>query len=230
MRIAITRNPEQLTHLMERAASKNITIVPLPVTRIQPVGFQWPDNLPVDQIDWLVFSSAHGVKHFFDRLRQLQVGLSRSARIVAVGEKTAEALGAMGRRTEFIPSLATGEAMFSDLATRLSSGDLVVYPQAATTAFDPRQLLDEHEARYVPLVCYRSVEQPLDRSLVEELSNSDLVLFTAPSSVNAFAKQFGRPNARILAIGTTTAATMAALGWPHSTMKYADVDSVLEYI
>jgi len=230
MRVAITRSSEQLADLAARAAKKDIAIVPLPVTRIQPISFQWPDNLPVDQIDWLVFSSAHGVRSFFARLRQLQVGLSRSVRIVAVGEKTAEALGATGRRTEFIPKIATGEAMFDELAERLSPGELVVYAQADSVACDPRKRLAGCNARYVPIVCYRSVERPLDASLVKELAENDLVLFTAPSSVRAFEHQFGRPLARILAIGTTTAAVLTELGWQHSVMKRADVDSVLEYL
>ncbi len=230
MQVAITRTPEQLAGLASAAAERDITIVPLPVTRIAAVTFQWPDNLPVDNIDWLVFSSANGVKHFFSRLKQLQVGLSKQIKVAAVGEKTARVLGELGWTVRLVPSEAKGDAMFDELVERLSPGSIVVYPQAASIACDPQPKMASAGARYVPLICYRSVKQTLNSALVDKLSENDLILFTAPSSVDAFDTQFGRPRARILAIGSTTAAAMNERGWPHSIMKEANIDSVLEYV
>lgn len=230
MQVAVTRAADQLAQLMSVAADRQITIVPLPVTRIESVSFQWPDNLPVDQIDWLVFSSVNGVTHFFRRIKQLQVGLSRHVKIAAVGDRTAAALQERGWNVQLVPDEARGDVMFDELVSRLSPGSIVVYPQAETIACNPRQKLFTAGARYIPVVCYRSTPQTLDRCIVDGLAERDVILFTAPSSVAAFDAQFGRPRPRILAIGTTTAAALQERGWEHRIMKEAHVDSVLEYV
>ena len=75
--------------------------------------------------------------------------------------------------------------------------------------------LNSRKLDYREVVCYESVERPVDQYAVTRIKRDDLILFTAPSMVRAFHKQFGDPEARLLAIGHTTAAEMDRHRWAN---------------
>ncbi|MCX6833759.1 MAG: hypothetical protein NTW07_01265, partial [candidate division Zixibacteria bacterium] len=63
MRLGITRSAEQLRDLAAKAASRGITIVPLPIIETRSLDFSWPEEL-VETPEWVVVSSAAGVRSF----------------------------------------------------------------------------------------------------------------------------------------------------------------------
>ncbi|MCM3547401.1 uroporphyrinogen III cosynthase [Niallia circulans] len=83
----------------------------------------------LQQFAWVVFTSANGVRAFFD----LYKGQPFTAKVAAVGPKTAQLLEDQGLHCDFIPSEYTGEALAKELVPLLAprSDVLVVKGQLA---------------------------------------------------------------------------------------------------
>ena len=233
MRLAITRNREELATLIEQAARHDVELVPLPLSRIVPIPFDWPDALALDRIDWLVFSSGNGVRSFFERLDQLSLTISNQTKIACVGERTAAAFTDLaGRQVDFVPHDAYGEIMFGELLQNHDlSGKNLLYARAEKINFDPGQLLIEAGVVYFPLVTYRSDLCVIDPTTVKQLTRDDYILFTSPSNVRSYQSQFGRPITKLIAMGHTTARSMNQAGWSgFAIMNKKNIETVLELI
>ena len=114
-RLAVTRTSAQLSDLAAHAAARGIELVPLPLISVNALPFDWPESFPIDQVDWIFFTSANGVTTFLHRLDQLGLHLPPSAKIAAVGTKTADVLRMNGITVHFIPSDAYGQLLFEDV-------------------------------------------------------------------------------------------------------------------
>lgn len=231
-RLGVTRSKAQLTELAQQAAGRGIEVIPLPVIATRNIPFSWPEDLKSDTVDWVVFSSAVGVAAFFGRLRELGIELSPAAKFAAVGDKTAEALRELGYSAAHIPAKPYGHVLFEELAASIvRQGQTVLYARAADVNFDPVELFAQHSIRYHALVCYDTVPQKVSEGLVHEFSESDFILFTAPSTVRSYHEQFGPPTAKAIAIGNSTGSEMWRLGWAgFSWLSKPDINLVLEYI
>lgn len=232
MRVGVTRPAEQLGALADLAATKGITIVPLPLHRIEPIAFDWPPMSVSGRVDWLVFTSANGVRAFFDGLKQQGAAFDSRTRISVIGAKTAEAFGAHGIKPDHIGSEAYGESLFAELAAHIVHPKYtLVYARAEEVNYDPTEVLTAATIEYIPLICYRNVPIDLDRNIVDEFSADDYILFTAPSTVQHYQKLFGCPAARPIAIGRTTGSAMEAVGWSASVaLPRPEIEAVLEII
>lgn len=232
MRLAVTRSGERLTLLSAKAVGMGIEVVPLPLTLTKPILFNWPEGLSHDQVDWVFFSSANGVRSFFSRLDELGLTLPEYTKHASVGGRSSRALKASGREVRFQPTQSGGEALFTQfLNSRPGSNLVLVYARGRVVNFDPAALLSTSDVQYYPVVCYENVANKVDPQIVAPLADSDYILFTAPSAVDAFQVQFGPPVPTPIAIGPTTAAAMGRLGWTNvKIMKQPDVDRVLEYL
>lgn len=234
MRLGITRSSDQLVMLQEGAADKGVDLISLPVIAIRPIEFEWPEDLDSRQIDWLFFTSGHGVRFFFERIKQLDIELNENIMIGVVGDKTAAALSNYGYAADFSPNEAYGRDLFEEFVEAIiprgpSDREAVMYVRGQQTNFDPADLFKEAALNYWPLICYETEPRTVAPELVRQFSATDYILFTAPSAVDSYQDQFGRPLAKPLAIGRTTAAAMNHYGWSgFVTMKKAEVSKVLE--
>lgn len=257
MRLGVTRAAERLTVLSSRAIAAGVEIVSLPFSQAQPTPFELPDAISLDQVDWLFFTSANGVRSFFAPFDSAQGDtvkpcFSRSVRhytkvsfggaqgervdarpkIAAVGDRTAAALKAVGYVVDFQPTVANGSSLFKEfIESHLNESGVILYARAKRVNFDPQKLFAKTEFTYYPVVCYETVPIKVDQQVVARLENKDYILFTAPSAVRTYNDMFGLPTACPIAIGSTTAAAMTDSGWAgFKTMKQPDVDRVLEYL
>ncbi|MGB5108109.1 MAG: uroporphyrinogen-III synthase [Candidatus Zixiibacteriota bacterium] len=232
MRIAVTRHLDQLHDLQHRAATKNIEIVPLPLMEVKSINFAWPDEIDLNKLGWIFFTSANGVDAFFKRLDNIGCKLSKQAKCAVVGRKTEEALNQRGYDSSFQPSEAYGHLLFSEfIEHHPDCRQTLVYARAKEVDYDPQQFFAARKFDFHEVICYESVECAPDVRAFARIKREDAILFTAPSMVRAFHRHFGDPEARLLAIGHTTAAEMDRHRWSNYTvLKHADVNSVLEYI
>ncbi len=231
-RLGVTRSRAQLAELAQEAASRGIEVIPLPVIATQTVAFDWPQNVDPKNVNWVVFSSAVGVTSFFERLQQLGIRLADSVQIAAVGDKTGDALKHFGYTAGHISAKPYGHILFEELAVSIvRPGQTVLYARAADVNFDPVELLAQHGIDYHPVVCYETIPQKVSEGVVQEFSDSDYILFTAPSTVRSYHEQFGPPTAKAIAIGNSTSSEMWKLGWAgFSWLSKPDINLVLEYI
>jgi uroporphyrinogen-III synthase len=230
LRVAVTRPQEQLADLTARAASRGIEIVPLPLIAVQPAPFVWPDGLDLRRVDWIFFTSASGVSLFFLRLKALSLTLSPYTRFGAVGERTAVLVERFGGAKPFVPSAAYGQKLFEEYAAQFGrAGQTVVYARAASVNYDPAPLLSRNGIAYFPIVVYETTPLKADPTAISALGESDYILFTAPSAVDAYQSSFGLPAARSIAIGQTTAAQMTRHGWsPVEILPTPNLNHILE--
>ena len=232
MRLGITRSASQLDTIQPLAASRGIDIIPLPVIEICHLPFEWPAQLLTEKIDWLFFTSSSGVVSFFERLIKLKLKLPDEIRIGAIGNKTDLTLQQYGRSANFVPTQSYGKELFEEFVQTIANGDeTVVYARALRVNYDPVTVFRTKQLTYYSVICYKTMEQEIDPELVTVLSTNDYILFTAPSTIIAYQRQFGKPLARPIAIGHATASKMNSLGWSRYTiMEKADIDHVMEHL
>jgi uroporphyrinogen III methyltransferase/synthase len=170
--------------------------------------------------DWIVFTSANGVRAFFAALRSSDPGsaLAKGPSLCAIGTSTAAALRREGAEPDLIPDEFVAEAIVRGLAERGPLlGKRFLLPRAATAREILPRLLREAGATVTDVPVYRTVP---DRSAAERLSRElrsggiDVVTFTSGSTVASFVDIVGSEigSTLVASIGPITSATARSLG------------------
>jgi uroporphyrinogen III methyltransferase/synthase len=229
-KVVVTRNREQAGELAVRLERKGAEVLRLPLLSIVPSTDPEVEEEVFEELgsyDWIVFSSANGVRCFFDLLIEKYEDLRAfgNLRVAAVGEATARAVRAYHLRVDLIPNRATAE----DLAEALiATGELEHAKVVVVTGNLGRDVLIDrlNEARAIVdrFPVYRTEKTGLtDHSgaRVFREHGADAVLFTSSSAVRSFADQaealkLGPDAKRPLAgsIGPITSETMRKVGMP----------------
>ncbi len=183
-RIAVTRAREQAAELSEKLRALGALPIEVPMIEIAPPA----DFAPLDdaikhimRYDWLVFSSANGVKYFWQRLEDCQLRLPR---IAAVGPKTAEALRANGLRVDAMPA----EYLASELASALGemAGQRILLLQPDSAPSDLGEALRARGALVEAVVAYRTL--PASNVQLFTPSDIDVITFASASAATNFAR------------------------------------------
>lgn len=176
------------------------------LTELRPVlmpSGTWQD-LPENPI--LAFSSPRAVDRLFEETSAGGVSLCR-ARLFAGGQATASAIMARGLACS---TPASGRGGGSALAQHLLDTDLdpnlpIYYPCARDRHGSFENALEAAGRDVRPLVLYETHELPEARL---DVSAKDIVVFTSPSAVTAYAHRQVANQPRAIAIGPTTAKAM----------------------
>ena len=193
----------------------------------------------LDKYNWLIFTSANGVEHFWQRLDEAgkDARALANAKICAIGSATADALKAHGLVADVIPDRYQAEGIIEALKGEIKEGSQVLIPRAA----EAREILPEAlrkagaEVDVVP--AYETVMGDGDaEEIKKELSagNIDAVTFTSSSTVTNFLKLLGGDTAllnkvKLGAIGPITAETMKKNGLTVSVeAKEYTIDGLVE--
>lgn len=177
--------------------------------------------------DWITFSSANGVRHFFDQfLKSAQdiraIGI---ARLACVGDATARELANYYLRADVVPEESNAIEMIrkmGDYETLENLKILCVHGNLA--ARDYIDLLEQqHHALVDAVEVYKTACVEIDKNsdVAKEFrkKGADVVVFASPSAVDSFAKNAAnlllgekavRP--KIVAIGSTTAEAVKKYG------------------
>jgi len=199
-RVVVTRNREQAGQLTGRLEAVGATVLELPLVRVSPVVDKdlWAEVFPeLGSYDWLVFTSANGVRYFFDAFFKVFPDLRGLGvmRIACVGEATAAAVRALHLEVELTPDKAVAEALAKlmvDTGSLDSAKVLVVTGNLnrdvlVKTLEDARAIVD----------CFPAYKtEPTD--LADEPAavdfrehGADAVLFTSSSGVRSWIDQAG---------------------------------------
>ena len=193
----------------------------------------------LDKYNWLIFTSANGVEHFWQRLDEAgkDARALANAKICAIGSATADALKAHGLVADVIPDRYQAEGIIEALKGEIKEGTKVLIPRAA----EAREILPEAlrkagaEVDVVP--AYETVMGDGDaEEIKKELAagNIDAVTFTSSSTVTNFLKLLGGDTAllnkvKLGAIGPITAETMKKNGLTVSVeAKEYTIDGLVE--
>ncbi len=212
-RILVTRAREQASDLSERLRVLGATPVEFPTIGILPPE-SWAD---VDHClqrmilyDWIIFTSANGVRFVLDRLSALgrDVRDLRGPRVCAIGPKTAEALEALKIKVSFVPREYRAEAIFEGLKKEKLKGKNILIPRAKVA----RDVLPEELRKAGAAVDVVEVYQTvLPKENISEVRDSlreggiSAVTFTSSSTVSNFVEMLGPEEARKLTAGIPVA-------------------------
>jgi uroporphyrinogen-III synthase len=228
-RIAVTRAEEQSTGLLARLSALGAATIVCPAIMIAP-----PTNFAaldaaitrLTEYDWLIVTSANGVRALLDRMNALgrrSVELAHLT-IGAIGPATADALAERGLHASFVPSAYVAEAILAEIGDL--AGKRILLPRAdiarATLAVGLRAM----GARVDEIAAYRTLPGPGARELAGVLraKTLDAITFTSSSTVRYLLdglEQAGIDRAEactllnataIVCIGPITAATASEHG------------------
>ncbi len=223
--VVITRPVQQAGPLAARLAARGFAPVRFPTIAIRPIAPNPALDAALERLvdyDWVVFTSVNGVRIAWERAVQLDktAGL-RTARVAAIGPKTAAALRHRGIAPAFVPSEYVAEAILPGL------GDLRGRRVLLLRAAQARQALPQHirqaggQADEIPV--YKTVPgQPSPSAWAALRHGVDYLTFTSPSTARYFVDLVRRadldplalPGApRVVCIGPITAAAARRLGF-----------------
>lgn len=242
LRIAITRPRGQAESLIEGLERLGAEAIHCPTIRIAEDEVA-PDLRravsELESFDWLVFTSANGVRIFWDMLEAVRArpGLPERVRVAAIGPATGRSLRERGVEPTLVPDEYVAEAVAEGL-TRVDdlAGRRVLLPRAAGAREVLPERLRAAGARVDEVAAYESVA---DEDGIERLRESveagrvDMITFTAASTVRCFVDVAGPEvgHARVAAIGPITAATARELGMPvHVEAEEYTVEGLLRAI
>jgi len=173
--------------------------------------------------DWVIFTSANGVRIFFDVLHNLSKdsGVFGSAKIAAIGSETGSKLVEFGIRADFVPSVFTGKDLAKQLIafTNLQSKKvLLMRSQAASNELV--KLLQQAKAQVDEVAVYTTLaakSQPdeLRRDIADGAVH--WVTFASPSAVKGFFEQIpgdlvNSSNVKVASIGPVTSEELKRFG------------------
>ncbi len=223
-RIVVTRNRERAGELSARLEAVGATVLEVPLVRVEPRV----DRTACVEVfaelgsyDWIVFSSANGVRGFFDLFHAAfkDVRALGALRFAAVGEATARAIREHRIEVEVVPERAVAEALADALVATDSLDNAKVLLVTGDIGRDVLvRRLEEARAIVDRLPVYRTVKASLaDDPALDEFreQGADAVLFTSSSAVRSWVEQAAAlrtgPGARRPACGSIGPLTSEAL-------------------
>lgn len=219
LRIVITRPRAQAATLAGRLTALGAEVIEFPTIEIRPPE----DPAPLEraaralaEYDWLIFTSANGVRAF---LRQEPDFTAFRGRVCAIGPATCKAAAQAGIRVDLLPDEYVAESLVAAFEGYSIAGKRILLPRAAVARDVVPDELRARGARVDVVEAYRTVVPDGAAALARELFFSgrkpDWITFTSSSTVANFVKAAGTgalDGVRAASIGPVTSATARELG------------------
>lgn len=241
-RILLTRPEEQSQDLADQLAELGADVLIQPAIRIADP----PDWRPVDEalarlgdFDWVVFSSANGVRYFLDRLLQTGGDLRRFGRVrlAAIGPGTAAQLVQYHLRADLVPEEFQAEALAEALLQTLGdppSGKRVLLVRASRGRPVLAEMLQSAGVEVHQIVAYTSadVTEPV-LEIAQALADGAIhwVTVTSSSIARSLVQMFGEDlrKAKLASISPITSGVLRELGYaPAVEAKHYTLPGLVE--
>lgn len=167
---------------------------------------------------WVIFTSANGVKIFFETARREQIDWRRFGHLkfAALGGGTAQKLAEYGFNADFVPSVAATRTFAEEFAHVVSAGEDVLIPRAKEGSRELTEVLKQRGIAYTDLPVY-GVKGVLTKC-AGRLETLDYLVFVSASGVRDFFEGIGRrelllpQELQIACIGEVTARALRRYG------------------
>jgi uroporphyrinogen-III synthase len=216
--VVVTRASHQNSDLIEALSNAGAKVVAAPAIAVVPPldGGQPLDDalIRLERFSWVAFTSTNSVAALLARgARRGVLKKFSHLQIAVVGPTTAAKVASeMGREPDLIPVHHDGVSL-AKAFPKPKPGDRALVPMASDGRTD---LVDGLRARgwqVDGVAAYRTVFPSLNRDLVSEAINADVVTFASPSAVKGHLEQTGgKSAAKVVVIGETTARECERLG------------------
>lgn len=200
--VTVTGTKDFAVRLSEKLTALGAFVEEAPCLRIVP----HTDKIPVAFDDYtdLIFTSANGVKIFFDALKEKHVDFRTLAHLkfACIGPGSAQRLAAYGFQADFIPSVYTAEALGKELSASLKYGGRVLILRAANASEELTKAFREANISYTDVKIYTTEAETKDIDC-----DTDYITFASAGGITAFFENGGRiGRAKPICIGAVTAA------------------------
>jgi uroporphyrinogen III methyltransferase/synthase len=196
--VVVTRAPEQAGELSRLLRERGAVPVEIPTIEIVPPASWEEADRAIDRLpgyDWVVLTSANGVKWFLGRVKERRGDLAclRGVKICAVGPKTRELLTREGLTVDFVPTKYRAEALVEEAGEEAWRGKRILLPRAAEGRDVIPEAMKGFGAQLDLVTVYRTVPSPAGREKARALlqeGKADAITFTSGSTVTNFASLF----------------------------------------
>jgi uroporphyrinogen III methyltransferase/synthase len=209
-RIVVTRPRAQAEELARLLEDQGAEVILFPTIEIAPPPDAAPFERAVEEAatyDWIVFTSANGVRVFFERFVLGRRDLRELARVrlAAIGPETAAELERRLLRPAVVAAEFRAEGLIAALAAEDVRGKRFLLPRAAGARPVLPETLSARGARVEDVVAYQAV-QPSGADVASvrtalAAGEIDALTFTSSSTVANFVAMVGRDEVARLIVG-----------------------------
>jgi len=224
--IVITRPEKQADDLARLLEKEGARTIHFPTIKIIPPA----DTKPLDDAlnnlgvyDWIIFTSANGVRYFWERLAALGKDIRelKGVKICCIGPATAKKIRKRGISVDLVPEKYIAESILQSFAAIDLRGKKILIPRA----LDARDVLPEGlkkmGADVAVAAAYQTVNSGRKKDDLQKLLEEgmvDVITFTSSSTVNNFVEIMGidfvcPAQVKVACIGPVTAATAKKAGF-----------------
>ena len=161
------------------------------------------DNIAA--FDWLVFTSANGIRFFFARLQSaaLDSRVLAGIKIAVIGKVTQAALFEFGINADLCADTESSAGLLDKFSRIDLTNAKILLPQALVSSETLPDGLTKMGAEVTKISVYKTIEKDCEDV---DFDYIDKVLFTSGSSVRAFVKRFGKlpPDVKAICLGKPT--------------------------
>ena len=181
--------------------------IEFPCVEVIPQTEEIPEEKELKEYDWLVFTSANGVRIFLEEIDRRRVDIRNfaKAKIACIGPGTAAALEETRLYADLIPEVYTTEALAEALTRNVRVGEKVLILRAAEGNPLLTNKLKNEKILYKDCAVYRT------QYIQSETQDADLIIFGSAGGVRAFLENNELGSMQPLCIGALTAAELERL-------------------
>lgn len=228
-RVLVTRPRQQAGDLAQRLVELGAMTYLLPTLEIREPADWGPVDRALGNLssyNWVVFSSANGVRAFVSRLRALGLDLRAlgGVRLAAIGPKTADALKEYHLEPDLVPARYQSEDLAAALRERIGPGERILLARADRG----RELLRDELASLCTVeqiaVYAQSDALQLDEDVLDHLRRGeiDYVTLTSANIARSLIERLDSTcraridagEVRLVSISPVTSAEVERLGLP----------------
>jgi uroporphyrinogen III methyltransferase/synthase len=220
-RIVVTRARGQADALSGSLRALGADAIEMPTIEIRPAADYGPLDRAIAELssyDWLIFTSANGVRHFTARLDASGSDLrALRARICAIGPATRAAVEALHLKVDLMGREYVAEGLLEAFAPFDLAGARILLPRAAVARDVVPVELGRRGARVDVVEAYRTVvpENASEQVRAVLARRPDCITFTSSSTVGNLAAIAGADALRgtkVVSIGPVTTQTARRCG------------------
>jgi uroporphyrinogen III methyltransferase/synthase len=209
----VTRAREQASALADRLQAEGAEVLEFPAIEIVAPESWDPLDAAVRRIgeyQWIIFTSANGVRFFWERLRAAGRDARSLARcrVAAIGPATADALRAHGIESDVVPAEFKAEGLLAALGAEPMGAMQVLIPRAAAARDVLPAALEQRGATVHVVPAYRTLRSGREAKALRDALAArrvDAVTFTSSSTVTNFCQALGEADLPAMLAGTTIA-------------------------
>ena len=225
------------TPLMNKSiknAATDFDITELPLIKTVPINFDLFSKADITHFSYIVFTSANGVKIFFEYLQKSKTDIRTlgDTKFAVVGKKTADALASYGIYADMVPQIHSGLELAHLMCEKCSKNDNILLIRAENGASTIPNILSENNINFTDMHLYRTETDNTKQELLNLcLNDTDYVILSSGSAAKAFSEMADTSNVKLISIGNETTKSAEKCGLKiYKTADNATAESIIDCI